>query len=372
MQISTQPSLKNFSWLSFTSKTLSLAIAFASFPVWASESLPSTKLEMFSTPIFVSSMTVEDIEVITQESPLSFSTEAFLQLDELSEVKSDLSQPFLSAKKASTINNPSDNRWQFSVEPYLFVPFDVEADITVRGRSAFVEAGFSDIFNLDRIFATSLRLEAQKNRLGFIIDGSYLSIGKDGNLDITIPAAFLQAYGINTDVNVNAEVSLDARQGVLDLAVFYRVVDEYLGKNDTTSNSYPHLVVDPILGLRMNWLGQDTQINAINIGGIDIPNQDVELSTFFVEPMIGTQIGLELSERWAVGFRGDISGFDINADQNLAWKLLIGGQYRFSRLTALQFAYQFNKFEYLDGTGTERLGLDLQQQGLWLGLQFRF
>jgi hypothetical protein len=31
-----------------------------------------------------------------------------------------------------------------------------------------------------------------------------------------------------------------------------------------------------------------------------------------------------------------------------------------------------NEFEYLDGKGTDRLGLDLQQQGLWLGLLFRF
>jgi hypothetical protein len=41
-------------------------------------------------------------------------------------------------------------------------------------------------------------LEVRKNRLGFIIDGSYLSIGRDGNLDVTLPAEFVQRYGINT------------------------------------------------------------------------------------------------------------------------------------------------------------------------------
>ncbi|BAU67167.1 hypothetical protein STA3757_45770 [Stanieria sp. NIES-3757] len=376
MQINNKIRPKNsnrlVSWLSFTSITTSVAIAFGSFPVSASEPLPNAELEIFSTPIFVSPLTVEDLEFIPQQSPLSFSTEAFLQLEKLSEVKSEPSQPFLSAEKAATTSTAPDDRWQFSVEPYLFVPFYVDADITVRGRTASVEADFGDIVNLDRIFAAYLRLKAQKNRLGFLIDGSYLSIGRDGNLDVTIPAAFLQSYGINTDVNINTEVSVDARQGVLDLAALYRVVDTVLDKNNTASNPYPRLVIDPILGLRMNWLGQETEINAIRIGGADIPDQDVELSTFFVEPMIGTQIGLELSERWAMGFRGNISGFDLNADRNLAWNLLLGGQYRVSRLTSLQFAYQFTKFEYLDGKGTNQLGLDLQQQGLWLGLLFRF
>lgn len=73
-----------------------------------------------------------------------------------------------------------------------------------------------------------------------------------------------------------------------------------------------------------------------------------------------------------VGIRGDVSGFGINADRNIAWNLLLGSQYRLSRTTALQLAYRLTKFEYQDGEGTDRLGLDLQQQGLWLGLLFRF
>jgi hypothetical protein len=30
--------------------------------------------------------------------------------------------------------------------------------------------------------------------------------------------------------------------------------------------------------------------------------------------MVGGLVGLELSERWAVGVRGDVSGFGINAN----------------------------------------------------------
>lgn len=349
-------------WLSFSSTaSISIAIACSSCSVWAGEPSPITSIPILTEAIYLSSEPV----TLTQ-SALDNTTP-----NGISEVQSPSQPPPATEPNANTSTTP-ENRWQFSVEPYLFVPFDVDADITVRGRSASIEAGFSDIFHLDRIFAASLRLEARKNRLGFIIDGSYLSIGRDSNLDVTLPAEFLQRYGINTDVNVNADVSVDARQGVLDLAAFYRVVDTSLGKNNTEANTFPRLVVEPILGLRMNWLGQDIDISATRVGGIDIPDRDVELSAFFVEPMIGSRIGLELSERWAVGIRGDVSGFDINADRNITWNLFVGSQYRLSRTTALQLAYKLTKFDYQDGEGADRLGLDFQQQGLWLGLLFRF
>ncbi|WP_146141319.1 outer membrane protein [Stenomitos frigidus] len=278
----------------------------------------------------------------------------------------------LTAQAASPFNSDvAQERWQFLVEPYLFVPFDVKADITVRGRKASLEAGLGELFELDRIFAASLRLEARKNRLGFIVDGSYLSVGKDGNLDVTIPAAALRPYGINTDVNLNAGVSANVHQGVLDLAVFYRVIDQSLGRNPG-SNPYPRLTAEPILGVRLNWLGQEIDVGSIRIGGINIPNQDVKLSAFFAEPMLGFRAGLELSDRWGVGIRADVSGFNINADRDFTWNLLIGTQYRLSSKVALQLAYRFTKFEYQDGKGTDRLGLDLRQQGLWLGAVFSF
>lgn len=276
-------------WLFFTSSTASVAIAFSSFSVWASEPLPTTSIP---TPIEATYLSSETPAIFTQIAPDNTTPNGIL------EAQSKPSQPDPAAESTATTSTASEDRWQFSVQPYLFVPFDVDADITVRGRSASIEAGFSDIFHLDRIFAASLRLEARKNRLGFIIDGSYLSIGRDGNIDVTLPAEFVQPYGINTDLNVNAEVSVDARQGVLDLAAFYRVVDTFLGDRDTGSNPYPRLVVEPILGLRMNWLGQEADIGPIRVGSINIPDQDVELSAFFVEPMLGGRIGLELSQQW--------------------------------------------------------------------------
>jgi opacity protein-like surface antigen len=261
--------------------------------------------------------------------------------------------------------------WEFTVEPYLLVPLEVNADITVRGRTATVEAGLSDVLNLDRIFAGALRLEARKQRFGIIVDGSYLSAGKDGRLDVTIPTEFVERFGINSDVNASADASVDARQGVLDIAASYRVVDQFLGR-DGVAESYPRLLVEPILGVRMNWLSQEAEISSVRVAGIALPDQDIEFSAFFAEPMVGGAIGLELSDRWALGLRGDISGFDINADRNLSWNLFLGSQYRLSRSVALQLAYRFNKFDYQDGEGTDRLGLNLRQQQIVLGLKFSF
>lgn len=404
---------------------MSAAIALSSLPVWANESFPKTTL----TPIVLSSPTVDNLEESDREDRVS---ELLLLCEITSQLSQDIpdesdvlnaviqgdrwfNQPVdllpqwndnstfevssealiftqvtpskedtdsdntapddtIETQPESAQPNPdvAQDRWQFLVQPYFFVPFNVQTDITVRGRTLSIESGLGDIFDLDRIFAASVRLEAQKKRFGFILDGSYLSVGKDGKIDVTIPASFLQDYGIDSDVDVSANVSADARQGVLDLAAFYRVVDMSLGDNDAVANSYPRLVVEPILGARLNWLSQEINIDTIRIGGTEVPDEDVELSTFFIEPMLGFRVGLELSERWAVGLRGDISGFDINADRNLTWNLLVGTQYRLSNNIALQFAYRFTDFEYQSGDGTDRLGLNLQQQGLWLGAVFRF
>jgi hypothetical protein len=67
----------------------------------------------------------------------------------------------------------------------------------------------------------------------------------------------VERFGINSDVDASAEASVDARQGVLDIAASYRVVDTVLGNgdsdendnDDTETNLYPRLLGEPILGI---------------------------------------------------------------------------------------------------------------------------
>jgi len=276
------------------------------------------------------------------------------------------------------------DRWQFSVEPYIFVPLRVQADATVAGRTASIDLGLGNILDFDRAFNAGIRLQAQKNRLGLILDGFYISAQNSGNLGVTFPPNSLPGIGANIPIPVrtSADASLSIRQGLIDLAASYRIVDTTLGDSVAAPKSFPRLVFAPSLGLRINILSQklevdDVRINNIPVGNLPLPislpvNRDFRLNKTTVEPLIGAQIGLDLSERWTVDLRGDVSGFNLNADTNLTWNLLVGAQYQLSPNTSVQLSYRFNGFDFEDGLGLTRAKLNLRQNGLLLGATFHF
>ena len=274
----------------------------------------------------------------------------------------------------SFANPASSNTWQFAVAPYFFAPFRVRADVTVAGRSGRIDLGLGSILNLDRAYTAGLRVEAQKEKLGLILDGLYIFARQGRSVGVTFPAGTLQSVGINTPVRLTTNGSLVVRQGTIDLAASYRVVDTTIGDAAST-RSYPRLTVAPILGLRINSLSQKLEVDAIRVGSFPflVPiNQDFSFSRTFVEPLLGAQIGLNLSDRWTVGIRGDVSGFNISADRNFTWNFLVGTQYAFSPNTALQLGYRFNNFDFEDGSGLRRAKVNLNQNGLLLSVIFRF
>lgn len=303
---------------------------------------------------------------------------------------------------------PSD-RWQFSVEPYFFIPLDVHADVTVNGRSTSLDLGLGDILDLDRVFNGGLRLEAQRNRWGISLDGFYVFAEQSGGLGQTFSSGSLLQFvrqtapgrleqftqrfsperlqqlaqlgrqiGLNTPVRVTARGTVSVRQITADAAVSYRVIDTALD-NSPQGPLYPRFVLAPLVGVRTNFLRQTIEVDTVRIDGLPIPDDAIppidrsfRLSRTLVDPLVGAQFGVDLSDRWSLGLRGDVSGFNIGADQNWTWNLLAGVQYRLSRLASLQLAYRFNGFDFEDGEGLTRAKLNLRQNGLWLSAVFRF
>lgn len=268
----------------------------------------------------------------------------------------------------------ASDRWQVSVEPYFFIPLDVEVDATVAGRSASIDLGLGDVLSFDRAYDAGLRLEVQKNRLSFILDGFYVFARDSGNVGVTFPAGSLERFGINFPVRAEADADLSIRQGVIDVAASYRVVDTRLGDAAAEpSKRFPSLFVAPILGVRTNILRQELEVDNIRVANIPLSiNRDFSVSRTTVEPLIGAQIGLDLSDRWAFAIRGDVSGFNIGADTNFTWNLLVRTQYFLSPTTSLQLGYRFNRFDFEDGSGVRRAKVDLRQNGFLVGITFRF
>ncbi|NJN87091.1 MAG: hypothetical protein HC881_13350 [Leptolyngbyaceae cyanobacterium SL_7_1] len=157
------------------------------------------------------------------------------------------------------------------------------------------------------------------------------------------------------------------------------MVDTSLNNSPEGDNFYPRLTVAPIVGVRTNFLRQTIEVDDIQINGREIPDRalpsidrDFRFSRTLVEPLIGAQVDLALSEKWAFGFRGDVSGFNIGARQNFTWNLIFGTQYNISSNFALQLAYRFNHFDFETGEGLRRTELNLSQNGLLLNAIFQF
>lgn len=266
--------------------------------------------------------------------------------------------------------------WEYVLSPYLFVPFSVRSELTVGGVTRSVSAGLGDLFSLDRIFSGALRFEARQPKYGFFADASHVFVREgQGVTGFPLPPAVASVIAAQAGVPIPPGTPLDAnitgtgRTTTVSLGGYYRVVDQVLGADAASASSYPRLMVDPYLGVRLVALNSSLDFD-VAIAGV---NRTAQLndSTVLFKPMLGTQVGLELSDQWALGLRGDVSGLAIGADDSLAWSLWAGARYRFSPGWALQFGYQYKDSSYSLGQGATRFSIDQTQQGIWTGLDIR-
>ncbi|MFH7243702.1 MAG: hypothetical protein ACHWZW_12715 [Spirulina sp.] len=265
--------------------------------------------------------------------------------------------------------------WEYVLSPYIFVPFSVRADVNVGGVSQSFSAGLGDVLSLDRVFSGALRFEARQPRYGFFADVSHVFIRESkGVSGFPLPPVLAAAVSAQTGLPIPPGTPVDVgvtgtgRTTTVNLGGYYRVVDQVLGSPESSS-AYPRLLVDPYLGARLVALSGSLDFSA-GVGGL---SQTARLSdsAVLVKPMIGTQVGLELSDQWALGLRGDISGLAIGANESLSWGIWAGARYRFSPSWAVQLGYQYRDSRYQVGSGATQFGLDQTQQGIWTGLDIQ-
>ncbi len=280
------------------------------------------------------------------------------------------SQPALAQVRPA---NRGDD-WEFVLEPYIFVPFNVTTDVTVGGFTQSVSTGLGDILSLDKIFSGALRFEARHPQYGFFADASHIFM-REGRtiLDFPLPTLVADLASLRTGLNIPPGTPLDVnvtatgRTTTVNLGGYYRVVDQFLGTTATNAPTYPRLLVDPYLGLRLVALSGSLDFE-VDLGPVVLRELNRSDSTVLVKPLLGARLSLELSDRWGLGLQGDISGLAIGADEAFAWSVLAGARYSFTNTLALQLAYQYKDSRYRVGEGITRFGLDQSQHGLWLGL----
>jgi len=107
----------------------------------------------------------------------------------------------------------NDSEWRVDLSPYFYLPYDVSGDATIAGQTSSFELDTSDLLDL-LSFALSGRLEVWKGDFGLILDGYYVNLDDDGNVDTPGP------------LPINARVDVDFRQYIVDALGSYRVIHQ--------------------------------------------------------------------------------------------------------------------------------------------------
>jgi hypothetical protein len=137
-------------------------------------------------------------------------------------------------------------------------------------------------------------IEARKGRFGFAVN-----------------PLFVRTESNTHSGPLEADTTTDI--STLGASVFYRAVDWEYGRNSLGEPQ--SLAIEPLVGARLNYLrGEvDTKLDAAGLQA----SRQVDESQTWVDPIIGLNAILRLSERWRVRAEADIGGFGVGSD--LAW-----------------------------------------------------
>ncbi|MBI4831467.1 MAG: hypothetical protein HY801_07915, partial [Candidatus Lindowbacteria bacterium] len=220
----------------------------------------------------------------------------------------------------------------------------------VKGASSEVDASFSDI--LDHLdLAVQVHLEARNGKWGLFLDPTYMKLSGDEDVS--------SARGVfGADVEVTAETWL------VEFGGFYRVGEWPVGDDATRS-----LVFDVLAGGRYFYLNNEIEIEGTGPLGLDV---DVDESKDWVDPIVGGRVFLDLSDKFKVGLRADVGGFDVGNTSDFAWNVLAALGYDLSENTTLWAGYRHLEVDYDDGSGSDLFVYDVEMSGPIVGMAIRF
>jgi hypothetical protein len=221
-----------------------------------------------------------------------------------------------------------DERAGFLVEiqPYGFLPLRISGDTALGGETTPVNVRMRDLFEGDQVnIAGGLRLEAWANRLGLIVDGTYLQIERD-SFD-------------GTDT-----VDFRSRQFIGDFLGGLRVFQS------GPLAGGPSVGFGLTGGVRMIYDREN-----LTVGG-----NAVERSDWIAKGSLGANIPIRFSDSFGLRARGAVRYPD------LGWTVV--GLMEFDALpVGVDVGYRYDKLNYEEGG----LDLDVDLHSVYLGLGFQ-
>lgn len=284
--------------------------------------------------------------------------------DKLPDVPKDAS----TTDKSDSLNEetePSPSlRWRFTFEPYVFIPLNVEGDVSVGDFTTDIDVNsdFTDAVSTAREtlnFAFLGRFEAWRGNLGLIFDASYINVEQDNTLSRDVQDCCENIFPSEIDTEITV------RYGQFDLGAGYRFSGGNPAEAATEFDLGP-VVFDAIAGMRIYTLNQ--KIETSNNLGTD---RELDSGSTFVAPLLSSRLRWNLSRKFALGARGDIAGFGVSG-LDLAWSISAGFDWLFSGNTSVLLGYRVSSIDYARKVRGEDLELDILLHGPYLGIVLRF
>lgn len=252
-----------------------------------------------------------------------------------------------------------DQGWQFIVTPYVWV-VGLEGDLTIKGRTADVDASFLDIIrNSDSIFGFLGNFEVRKGRWGAFVDGTYLDLESDTvrfgpvSSDAKVKVALI-SFGASYRL---AEWSLaDAPGGDPSYAGQKMVVDFYAGGRYTS--------LDGTLDANINLTPGPLNLSA---------GRKFKGSPDWVDPIFGLRTTTEVFPKIKLLLAGDIGGFGAGSDFTWHADGLLGYDFSlFSKKSTVWAGYRALYQDYETGSGRNRFEWKMTMHGPVTGLSIHF
>jgi hypothetical protein len=241
---------------------------------------------------------------------------------------------------ATSAGAADSDAFTLTITPYAWFA-GVTGSVGVAGADSHVDASFLDILDqTDSIIGLFGRAEVRRGRLGGFVDGGYMRLGID-NIATRLG-----------NVDERFEMAL------VDFGLLYRVGQW------PSDGGRPSLALEALVGGRYVHLSNTFDFDFL---GSRTQTKD------WVDPIVGGQARVDLSDRWGLLLRGDVGGFGAASDLTWSAAGLVSYQFNLGRVQSEIFAgYKAIGEDYSSGSGLRKFTWDTVLHGPLIGMSFTF
>lgn len=298
---------------------------------------------------------------------LSYAQESVVKPPGTASVAQEAAAP---AKEDNRLPIHKEDQWQFFLSPYIWIA-GANIQTTAAGHTSSIDVPWWDVAAdlFSNVIGVMGRFEAWKGRWGLYLDSYFIYIGgttSDSN-GKQINRGLLPR---NRTLILDGNLKYIVRAGNLDFGGRYLVGTTSL----MADSALPVLSLELLGGGRYNYYNQYLRlgVGASYTGPVldRFRSKDItsEISRSFVEPFLGLRLGLWLTDKALITFRGTVGGFALVADNNLDSDLELSFGYKVHKNIYAYLGYR----AHYDQFHTSELDFSAWLHGPIVGAVFAF